>query len=172
MRAREDLLVVVQVLGHRDEMVLDVREIESDVARRCDLPIFVAPFCESLDDVRLVAHQSKQAHDLLSTAPDAAQHVALLGLLEDEHELVDAVHFVLDALDERTERVGDVVDEGIGYPVGRDADVVLELLYAPSNILWVGRGAEVKLRKRRRSVESGHPRGELLLQRESLRGKR
>ena len=74
-----------------------------------------------------------------------SQHVALLGVLEDEHELVDAVDLVLDALDERPERVGDVVDERVGDPVGGDADVVLQLLDAPTDVLRVRRGPEVEL---------------------------
>lgn len=95
-----------------------------DVARRRDFPVLVAPLREPLDDVRLVAHQPKQTHDFLAAAPDPAQHVALLGVFEDKHELVDAVDFVLDALYERPERVRDVVDQRVRYPVGRDADVV------------------------------------------------
>ena len=95
-----------------------------DVARRRDFPVLVAPLREPLDDVRLVTHQPKQTHDFLAAAPDPAQHVALLSIFEDKHELVDAVDFVLDALYERPERVRDVVDQRVRYPVGRDADVV------------------------------------------------
>ncbi len=116
-----------------------------DVARRRDFPVLVAPLCETFDDVCLVAHQSEQAHDLFAASSDAAQHVALLGVLENEHELVDAVDFILDALDERAERIGDVIYERIGDPVGRDADVVFQLLDASSHVLWMGCWAEVEL---------------------------
>lgn len=71
----------------------------------------------------------------------------MLGFLENEHELVDAVDFVLDALDERPEGVGDVVDEGVGDPVRGDGDVVFELFNATADVLGVRSGAEVELRE-------------------------
>ena len=116
-----------------------------DIARRRDFPVLVATLRESLDDVRLIAHQPKQTHDFLAATPDTTQHVALLGVLEDKHELVNAVDFVFDALDERPERVRDVVDQRVRYPVGRDADVVFELLDAPSHVLWMRSWPEVEL---------------------------
>jgi len=69
----------------------------------------------------------------------------LLHLLKDEHELINAVNFVLNALDERTERISNVVDERIGNPVRRDADIVFQLFDATSYILWMGSGTEVEL---------------------------
>ena len=116
-----------------------------DIARGRDLPILVAPFRKSLDDVRLVAHQPEQSHHLLPASPNTTQHVRLLGLLKDEHQLVDAVDFVLDALDQRSKRVRDVVDECVRDPVGRDADVVFKLFNSPSYVLWMGSRAEVEL---------------------------
>ena len=116
-----------------------------DIARRRDFPVLVATLREPLDDVRLIAHQPKQAHDFLAATPDTTQHVTLLGVFEDKHELVNAVDFVLDALDERPERIRDVVDQRVRYPVGRDADVVFELLDAPSHVLWMRGWPEVEL---------------------------
>jgi hypothetical protein len=119
-----------------------------NVARGRDLPILVAPFRKSLDDVRFITHQPEQSHHLLPASPYTTQHVRLLGLLKDEHELVDTVDFVLDALDQRPERVRDVVDERVRDPVRRDADVVLKLLDSPSHVLWMGSRAEVELQVR------------------------
>jgi hypothetical protein len=116
-----------------------------NIARRRDLPILVAPFRKSLDDVRLITHQPEQSHYLLPTSPYTTQHVRLLGLLKDEHQLVDTVDFVLDALDQRSECVRNVVDERVRNPVGRDADVVLKLFDSPSYVLWMGGRAEVEL---------------------------
>lgn len=39
VRPRKDLLVVVQILGHRDQMVLDIREVEA-------LAVAVVSVCE------------------------------------------------------------------------------------------------------------------------------
>ena len=69
----------------------------------------------------------------------------MLRFFENQNQFVNAVDLVFDALDKRTKGVGDVVDEGIGYPVGGDADVVLELLNAPPNVLRVWCGSEVEL---------------------------
>jgi len=116
-----------------------------NVARGRDLPILIAPFRKSLDDVRLVAHQPEQSHHLLPASPYTTQHVRLLGLLKDEHQLVDTVDFILDALDQRSERIRDVVDERVRDPVGSDAYVVLKLFDSPSYILWMGSWPEVEL---------------------------
>jgi hypothetical protein len=83
------------------------------------------------------------------------QHVTLLGLLKDQHELIDAVYLVLDVLDERSESIGDVVDQGVGDPVRGDVDVVLELLDTPTNVLGVRSASEVELqRSAERSVRA------------------
>jgi hypothetical protein len=74
-----------------------------------------------------------------------SQHVALLGLLEDKDELVDAVDLILDALYERSKSVGDVVDEGVRDPVRGDANVIFELLDPPADVLRVWGRAEVEL---------------------------
>ena len=116
-----------------------------DIARRRDFPVLVATLSESLDDVRLVAHQPKQTHDFLAATPDTTQHVALLGVFEDKHKLVDAVDFVFDALNQGTERVCDIVDESVGDPIRCDVDIILELLDPPSHVLRVGCWAEVEL---------------------------
>lgn len=77
------------------------------------------------------------------------QHVTLLSLLENQHELIDAVYLVLDVLDERSESIGDVVDQGVGDPVRGDVDVVLELLDTPADVLRMRSAAEVELSERR-----------------------
>ena len=129
-----------------------------NIARGCNFPILVAPFRKSLDNVCLIAHQPEQPHHLLPTSPNTAQHVGLLRLLKDEYQLVDTIDFVLDGLDQRSERVRDVVDERVRDPVGRNTDVVFELFDSPAHVLWMGSRTEVKLQAR--SVKPDHIRGE------------
>lgn len=131
-------------LEKRRELMQEKRA--HNITRRRDFPILVAPFRKSLDDVRLITHQPEQSHHLLPTSPNTAQHVRLLCLLKDEHQLVDTVDFVLDALDQWSERVRDVIDKRVGDPVGRDTDVVFKLFDSPSHVLWVGSRAEVELK--------------------------
>ena len=75
-----------------------------------------------------------------------SQHVTLFGVLQNQYQLVDTIDLVFDALNQGTERIGDIIDEGVGNPVGSDVDVILELFYPPSHVLRVGRRAEVELK--------------------------
>ena len=138
---------MVQILRHRDQMVLDIAQIQPDIAGRRDPPVLVAPLREPFDDVGFVAHEPEEAHDFFAAGAYAPEHVGLFGFFEDEHELVDGVDFVFDALDERPEGVGDIVDEGVGDPVGGYGDVVFELFDPPADVLRVGSRAEVELRR-------------------------
>lgn len=99
VRARQDLLVVRQVLRARRDVVLDVRQVETlcvrvgrqsakperNVESRVrthnvrlwrDRPVLVAALRESLDDVGLVAHEAQQTHDLLAASADPANEKA------------------------------------------------------------------------------------------------
>jgi hypothetical protein len=73
------------------------------------------------------------------------KHIALLCVLENQYQLVDTVHLVLNALDERAKCVGDVVDERIADPIRRDRDVILEVLDASPDVLRVRRAPKVEL---------------------------
>lgn len=87
----------------------------------------------------------------------------MLGLLEDQHELIDTVYLILDVLDERSESIGDVVDQGIRDPVRSDVNVVFELLDTPTDVLGMRSASEVELssaRRRRVSSESKREEGE------------
>jgi hypothetical protein len=138
---------MIQILRHRDQMVLDITQVQPNVAGGRDPPVLVAPFREPFDDVGFVAHEAEEAHDLFAAGTYAPEHVGLLGFFEDEHKLVDGVDFVFDTLDEGTEGVGDIVDEGVGDPVGGYGDVVFELFDPATDVLRMGSWAEVKLRR-------------------------
>lgn len=124
---------------------LDITQVEPDVRSWRHLPILVAPLCETLDDVCLISHKSQKTHDFLSTTPDTPEHVALFCLLQDKHEFIDTIDFVFDALDERPKSISDVINKSIGYPVGSDTDIILQLLDATTNVLRVWCRSEVEL---------------------------
>jgi len=84
-----------------------------DIRRGGHPPVLITPLGKSFDDVRLVAHESEQAHDLLATRPNAPQHVTLLCFFENQDELVDRVDLVFNALDKRTKRIGYVVNKSV-----------------------------------------------------------
>jgi hypothetical protein len=76
VRARQNLFVMVQVLGHGDQVVLNIRKIQAlqvsasaplrqypdscthDIRLWRDKPLLITSLGESLDDIRLVAHES------------------------------------------------------------------------------------------------------------------
>jgi hypothetical protein len=143
------------------------REDTHNIGFWSDRPVLVAALRKSLDDIGLVTHETEETHDLLATCSDPVvherisiaerkgkvekrnappQHITLLGLLQDQHQFIDRVDLVLDILDERSESVGDVVDEGVRDPIRGDVDVVLELLDAATDVLRMRGATEVELR--------------------------
>ena len=73
------------------------------------------------------------------------QHVTLLGIFNDQHQLINTVDFVFDTLNQRTESVGDIIDKGVRNPVGCYRDVIFELLDSASDVLRMGCTSEVEL---------------------------
>ena len=74
-----------------------------------------------------------------------SQHIGLFRVFEDQYQLIDTVDFVLDALNQWSKCIGDVVDERVRDPIRCDGDVILELLDAPTDILRVGRRSKMEL---------------------------
>jgi hypothetical protein len=72
--------------------------------------MFVTPLGQSLNDISLVSHQPQETHNLLSAGANPPEHIALLGLPEDKNKLINAVDFVLNALNKGAKRIRDVVD--------------------------------------------------------------
>jgi len=91
---------------------------------------------------RSTSNASKSSTETANSPP---QHVTLFRLVKNQDQLIDAIYFVLDTLDERSERVGDVVDKSVRDPVGRHRDVVLELLDSTTDVLRMGSSSEVEL---------------------------
>ena len=82
---------------------------------------------------------------MMSKTSAPPQHVTLLRLLQDEHQFVNAVDFVLDALNQWAEGIRDIVNQSVGYPIRGDADVVFQLLDTSSYILRMRCWAVVEL---------------------------
>jgi hypothetical protein len=116
--------------------------------------------CETFDYICFITHQPQQTHDLLSTSSNStisnlslkqkkidipSQHIALLGILDYQDQLIDTIDFVFDTLNQRTESIGDIINKGVRDPVGCYGDVIFELLNSASHILGVGCTSEVEL---------------------------
>ena len=157
---------MIQVLRHGNQVILNIGEVETlrrdrraiqyanqldyddatyDIRGGSHPPVLVTPLRETLDDVRLVTHKPQETHDLLATRPYPPKHVALLRLLQYQYELVNTVDLVLNSLYKGAESVRDVVDERVGYPIRRYANVVFQLFNPSSDVLRVGRRSEMEL---------------------------
>jgi hypothetical protein len=115
--------------------------------------------CETLDNIRFITHQPQQTHDLLSTSSDSTintpsliqkvnvppQHVTLLSIFNDQHQLINTIDLVLDTLNQWTESIGDIINKGVRDPVGCYRDVIFQLLDSASNILGMGCTSEMEL---------------------------
>lgn len=79
MGATQQRLVVGEVGGHGEDVVLDVAQVEADVGAGRDLPLFVAALGEALDHVGFVAEEAVEEHDFFAAFAHAAEHVAAGG---------------------------------------------------------------------------------------------
>lgn len=82
---------------------------------------------------------------MISNASAPPQHVTLFCLFQDKYQLINAVDFILNALDEWAEGIRDIVNQGVRYPIRGDADVVLQLFDTSSYVLRMRSRAVVEL---------------------------
>lgn len=74
-----------------------------------------------------------------------SQHITLLGILDDQYQLIDTIDFIFDTLNQRTKGISDVINERIRDPVRSDRDVIFELLDTSPDVLGVGCTSKVEL---------------------------
>ena len=74
-----------------------------------------------------------------------SQHVTLLGIFDDQDQLINTVDLVFDTLNQRTESIGNIIDKGVRDPVRGNGNVIFELLNSASNILGMGCTSKVEL---------------------------
>lgn len=56
----QHLIEMVQISHHRQHMVLDITEVESDLRPRRDTILVIAPFREPLDHVRFASEEPRE----------------------------------------------------------------------------------------------------------------
>ena len=66
-------------------------------------------------------------------------------LFQNQDQFVDTIDLILDTLNQRSECISDIINEGIRDPVRGDADVIFELFNATADVLRVGCWSEVEL---------------------------
>jgi hypothetical protein len=82
---------MTQVPRHRHNVILNVTQVQPDLTPRRYLPLLVTSLGEALDDIRLCAQQSIQAHDFLAAFANVAQHVAVALSRKDVDDFADFV---------------------------------------------------------------------------------
>lgn len=127
MHPAKQLLAMRKIIPHRDNVVLDIRKIQSHVAARSNFVALVAALRESFDDVGFAAEQTQERHVLLPALADALQDLARVFGAGREDLIFDCVNLELDVMHEGIETVDDIVDEGVGNPVGAELHVVPQL---------------------------------------------
>jgi len=105
--------------------------------------------------VPILSHQFSRREEVVVLGHAPSQHVTLFSVLQDQHQLVDAVDFVFNTLNQGTKRVRDVIDESVRDPIRSNVDVILELFYPPSHVLRVGCRAEVELERLLCKIDAG-----------------
>ena len=83
--------------------------------------------------------QSKNALDLPS------KHITLLCFLQNQNQLINAIYFKLDTLNQRAKSIGDVIDKSVRDPIRGHGNVVFKVLDSASDVLGVRSTSEVKL---------------------------
>ena len=66
MGPTEHLFEMAEVAHHRDDVVLDVAEVETDLTTRRDRVLLVAALGEPLDHVRFATEKTHEAHHTLA----------------------------------------------------------------------------------------------------------
>lgn len=81
----------------------------------------------------------------MSVSVDGGGFGCICGLDVREDNVVDFVALFFDHLDDGAKGIGDVVDEGVGDPVGGDGHVVFQLTDAAADVRGVRGHGEVEL---------------------------
>lgn len=73
-----------------------------------------------------------------------SQHITLLRLLQNQHQLVNTIDLILNTLNQRPKRIRNIIDERVTDPIARHTDIILQLLNPPPHVLWMWRRPEMK----------------------------
>ena len=114
MAPGQHLLEMPEVTHHREDMVLDIAEVEADFTPRRDAVLLVAALGEAFDDVRFAAEQAHEGHHLLTAFADLAQQRGEVVGTCYEDLVFDLVGFDFDRADHGFEGVDYAVPEERG----------------------------------------------------------
>lgn len=109
MRAREHLVKVAQIAHHGDDVVLDITEVETDIATGRDAVLLVAALREALDDIGLASEKPRQGRDRFAAVADLAKKIREIVVARYVDLVLNGVGFDLDVVDGRTKCVHDVI---------------------------------------------------------------
>lgn len=109
MRAAEHFLEMRQVRHHGHDVILNITEIQADIAARCNGVLLVAAFREAADDVCFAAKQPHERHDFFPETADAREEGFEVIDSGDEDVVFYGFGFKFDVADDRAETINDVI---------------------------------------------------------------
>lgn len=143
MSSTQQCLVVAKVTRHGQDMVLDIAKIEADLGFGRHVPLLGTAFGEAFDDVGFVTKEAVEAHHFLAAVAYLTEHVDARRTLFSsgltsffivdgvrhairpdgigmklKDFLIDVIDFVFNRLNKWLEDIGNIIDDGIGDPVG------------------------------------------------------
>lgn len=111
VRAREHLVEVAQIAHHGDDVILDITQVETDVATGRDAVLLVAALGEALDDIGLASEKPRQGRDRFAAVADLAKEIRKIVVARYVDLVLNGVGFDLDVVDGRTKCVHDIITE-------------------------------------------------------------
>ena len=109
MAPTKHFLNVAQRAHHRNDVVLNVAEIDTDFATRGHTVLLVTAFCEAFDDVRFASEQAHHAEDILARFADQPEHTCVVIVSGNEDLIFNVLRLSFGIADYWGKGVDDVV---------------------------------------------------------------
>lgn len=103
---------MAQVVHVRDDVILNVAEIEADFGPRRDGILLRAAFGEAFNHVRFAAEEPHERHDLFATVADELEEGGEVIMTDSEDLIFDGIGFNLNSVDDGDKSIDYIVTVG------------------------------------------------------------
>jgi hypothetical protein len=98
-----------ETVHHRNNVILNVTQVQADVHTRSDLVVRVAALGKATKDVRLSTQQLHEAHDILANSANLAKEWLRIIRPSNEYLVLDDIGLLLELVDDGLEGINDVI---------------------------------------------------------------
>jgi len=109
MATAQHLLEMGEVGHHGNDVILDIREVKTDVPAGGHVEVLIAAFCEAFDDVGFATEETVERHYFFAGVANSTEDDARVFHSSGEDLIFDCVGFELDFADHRGEGIDNVV---------------------------------------------------------------